>query len=466
MEEVNQSKDPDSSRKRTSGTPNFTLRRERELRGWSQAMVAEKIGAQTSLVNRWENGNAFPSPYYREKLCQVFEKDAASLGLIKERATRTGIEHPPAQETPLSEGNTPVASPSPSSPNQHHKILSRRALVLGAVGTSAIGGLGGTFWWKATHTSPSIASPRPLAPAISTQYIYKTSSNTFVNGVVWSPKTGNFIACADGDNTVQVLNATDGSLKLTYRGHTSFVNAVTWSPDETLLASAGADKTVQIWQLSNARRLLTYTGHTASVWWVSWSPDGALVASGGRDTIIHVWDPISGMTLAHYTGHRKVILNLAWSPDSRTIASCSEDGTIQVWEARTGKKSQDFVYQGPTNSTVYEVSWSPDGTKIASAHGDSFVYIWDALTGTRMLSYPGHQGPVYTVHWCPSHGTYIASGADDKTVQVWNASTGTHLLTYTKHTARIQEVSWSPDRRYLASSSDDYTMHVCQVTLP
>jgi transcriptional regulator with XRE-family HTH domain/Tol biopolymer transport system component len=465
MEEVNQSKDPDSSRKRTSGTPNFTLRRERELRGWSQAMVAEKIGAQTSLVNRWENGNAFPSPYYREKLCQVFEKDAASLGLIKERATRTGIEHPPAQETPLSEGNTPVASPSPSSPNQHHKILSRRALVLGAVGSSAIVGLGGTFWWKAAHTSLNHAS-KPPAPAISTQYIYKTSSNTFVNGINWSPKTGNFIACANGDKTVQVLNAASGSLKLTYRGHTGFVDAVTWSPDETLLASSSADKTVQIWQLSNGRPLLTYTGHTAGVWWVSWSPDGALVASGGRDTIIHVWDPISGMTLVRYTGHKQAIIGLTWSPDSQSIASCSEDGTIQVWEARTGKKSQDFVYQGPTNSAIYEVSWSPDGTKIVSAHGDSFVYIWDALSGNRMLTYQGHRGPVYAARWLPQSGTYIASGADDKTVQVWDASTGKHRLTYAKHTARISEVIWSPDGRHLASSSEDYTMHVCQVTLP
>jgi len=127
MDEVNQLKDPDPSRKRTSGIPNLTLRRERELRGWSQAMVAEKIGAQTPLVNRWENGNAFPSPYYREKLCQLFEKDAASLGLIKERATRPASDHPTAQETPLSEGDTPVVSPPPSSSNQHHKILSRRA---------------------------------------------------------------------------------------------------------------------------------------------------------------------------------------------------------------------------------------------------------------------------------------------------------------------------------------------------
>jgi WD40 repeat protein len=172
------------------------------------------------------------------------------------------------------------------------------------------------------------------------------------------------------------------------------------------------------------------------------------------------------MTLVRYTGHKQAIIGLTWSPDSQSIASCSEDGTIQVWEARTGKKSQDFVYQGPTNSAIYEVSWSPDGTKIVSAHGDSFVYIWDALSGNRMLTYQGHRGPVYAARWLPQSGTYIASGADDKTVQVWDASTGKHRLTYAKHTARISEVIWSPDGRHLASSSEDYTMHVCQVTLP
>src|SRR5690349_13196136 len=63
--------------------PNVKLKHLRELRGWSQAYVADQIGCQSNLVTRWETGVAFPSPYYRQKLCTLFGKNAAELGLIK-----------------------------------------------------------------------------------------------------------------------------------------------------------------------------------------------------------------------------------------------------------------------------------------------------------------------------------------------------------------------------------------------
>jgi len=47
---------------------NERLRYERKSRGWTQIMLAEKIGINTYTVSRWENGNAFPHPFYREKL--------------------------------------------------------------------------------------------------------------------------------------------------------------------------------------------------------------------------------------------------------------------------------------------------------------------------------------------------------------------------------------------------------------
>lgn len=63
------------------------LRRERELRGWSQALLAEQVGAPSaSIVSRWERGVVSPSPYYRERLCRLFDKDAAELGLLESAA--------------------------------------------------------------------------------------------------------------------------------------------------------------------------------------------------------------------------------------------------------------------------------------------------------------------------------------------------------------------------------------------
>lgn len=63
--------------------PNTFLRRERELRGWSQARVAEEIGTTPMNVGRWERGTSTPYPHFREKLCVLFGKDARALGLLE-----------------------------------------------------------------------------------------------------------------------------------------------------------------------------------------------------------------------------------------------------------------------------------------------------------------------------------------------------------------------------------------------
>lgn len=80
------------------------LKYERELRGWSQAKIAEEIGTTVRTVSRWEHGLAIPYPYFREQLCTLFGKNAVELGLISEE------EQEPSEETQALDTSTaPVA---------------------------------------------------------------------------------------------------------------------------------------------------------------------------------------------------------------------------------------------------------------------------------------------------------------------------------------------------------------------
>ncbi|HEX3641745.1 MAG TPA: NB-ARC domain-containing protein [Ktedonobacteraceae bacterium] len=58
------------------------LKAERKRRGWSQAKVAEALGVSPRTVRRWEKGIIIPYPYYSHKLCVLFGKTAAELGLV------------------------------------------------------------------------------------------------------------------------------------------------------------------------------------------------------------------------------------------------------------------------------------------------------------------------------------------------------------------------------------------------
>ena len=66
---------------------NPNLKYEREQRGWSQARVAEQIGTDPGTISRWERGFSSPSPYFRERLGQLYGKTAEELGLLEQRQT-------------------------------------------------------------------------------------------------------------------------------------------------------------------------------------------------------------------------------------------------------------------------------------------------------------------------------------------------------------------------------------------
>ncbi len=62
--------------------PNLRLRKARVERGWSQQELADQIGTTPVNISRWENGSTFPFPFFRQKLCEVFGKTPAELGLV------------------------------------------------------------------------------------------------------------------------------------------------------------------------------------------------------------------------------------------------------------------------------------------------------------------------------------------------------------------------------------------------
>lgn len=60
------------------------LKHERKQHNLSQAKLAEKIGVDTKTIGRWENGENFPHLTQRQKICSIFGKTPAEMGLIDE----------------------------------------------------------------------------------------------------------------------------------------------------------------------------------------------------------------------------------------------------------------------------------------------------------------------------------------------------------------------------------------------
>jgi WD40 repeat protein len=317
-----------------------------------------------------------------------------------------------------------------------------------------------------TEVSPSsLSSPTSIHPPIApgTPLLTYTAHTSFVDSLSWSPDNSQ-IASASQDGTVQLWQTQTGEQQLTYRGHTDWVFSVAWSPDGTKIASASRDKTVQIWDAHTGNQLVLYTGHTDDVYVIAWSPDSTRLASAGFDDKVQIWSAENGKHLLTYTGHNlngetvTWINTVAWSPDGTHIASAGIDKTVQVWDANHGH--QLLTYRGHTK-LINAIAWSPNGTRIASASHDETVQVWDVATGKQQIAYRGHFKPINSVVWSPD-GKYIASAGYDKIVLVWDAHTGNHQFLCDGHSKWVNSLAWSTDGLRLASASGDNTVCIWQ----
>ena len=196
-------------------------------------------------------------------------------------------------------------------------------------------------------------------------------------------------ACPVG--LVILLDVSTGAVVKSFKGHTTWIFDVVFSPDGKLLASGAWDHTVRLWDISTGRLLSTMSGHASQVDSLAFSPDGRTLVSGGYDGKVILWDVPARRQLATLKGHRDSVNEVAFSPKGRFFASCgcagrNSDtlacigGVIKLWDAST--KQEAFSQTFPNNS-VMSVAFSPDGNLLASGCADKKVRIWEVPAGLR-----------------------------------------------------------------------------------
>ena len=158
-----------------------------------------------------------------------------------------------------------------------------------------------------------------------------------VNAVAWS-HSGKLIASASADTTVQVWDVATQTLAFSLP-HRNSVNTVAWSSTDRRIASASGntftndEHSVQIWNVTTAATtpILTYRGHTTVVVALAWSPDNTRIVSGSSDKFVPIWNTTTGATVYTYRRHTLGINSVGWSPDGTLVASASNDGTARIW---------------------------------------------------------------------------------------------------------------------------------------
>ena len=117
-------------------------------------------------------------------------------------------------------------------------------------------------------------------------------------------------------------------------GHTSWVTAVAFSPDGSLLASASNDKTVRLWNPQTGQEVQVLEGHTSWVTAVAFSHDGLLLASASYDATVRLWNPQTGQELRQIEV-TSYITTIEFSIDNQLLLT--NRGTVAVGRAEAHK---------------------------------------------------------------------------------------------------------------------------------
>ncbi|MEH2024493.1 serine/threonine-protein kinase [Nostoc sp.] len=345
------------------------------------------------------------------------------------------------------------------SPKSNNNLKSQ--LLLGS--SILVLGLGGIWYFQSRPQTVSEVPepisqpiPQPIQPQKSVSensYLPKPfkGHSSDVNSVAFSPD-GITLGSASDDKTIKLWNLASGKEIRTLEGHSNWIWTIAFSPDSKTLASGSADKTIKLWNLETGKLTRTLQGNSDGVTSVAFSPDGKTLASGSasKDMKIKLWNLETGKLIRTLEGHTSGVASVVFSPDGKTLASGSWDKTIKLWNLETGKLIRTL--EGNAES-ILSVAFAPDGVILASGSKDKTIKLWNLKTGKLIHTLKGHKDKVNSVAFLPSvssNGVILVSGSSDKTIKLWNPVTGKEIRTLETGSGYIYAVAISPDGQSIA----------------
>ncbi len=284
-------------------------------------------------------------------------------------------------------------------------------------------------------------------------------------------------------------------------GHSSAVNALTFSPDGEIVVSGGSsnDPTLKFWSVATGKEIEKIRAQRTAVMKVAISPDGKTLVTTGEDAGINIWDWQTGEFLFTFFEHSGNILSLVISPDSRVmvtggldglrlwsltperpivildgignptyalamhpngyiVASGHQKGVVRFWNLRTTQELSEFILH---DDLISGLAFTPDGTKLITSSYDGTIKVWDLVNQQLLFTLRGHRNIIRDIALNPD-GKVLASAGNDG-VRLWNVETGEFLGVASANTDWVQSVAFSNDGRRLATGGFDRIIRIWEI---
>ena len=271
---------------------------------------------------------------------------------------------------------------------------------------------------------------------------------------------GKTLASGSSDCTLRLWNTETRDQQLIPVTHEWAALDFAVSQDGKTVAIGSVGNNLRLWRTETGDFIAPFkTAHKGSIHAVTFSPDDKILASGSRGGTVELWDVLNRQRIATLRGHTDEIRALAFSPDGKTVATAAKgEAIIVLWDvfnidSKTGLLMKDTTETGA-------VTFSSDGETLVSGHQNGVIYLWDATTGVQLSTFKGDAGSVTALAFS-ADGKMIANGSHDGSIRLWDPSTYTPIGdALIGHTSRVNELTFSPDSTTLFSGSFDGTILV------
>jgi WD40 repeat protein len=244
---------------------------------------------------------------------------------------------------------------------------------------------------------------------------------SLVESMAFSPDgktlaTGSFLE-------VILWDVDSGKIKLKIPGFADRVVAIAYSPDGKYFATGGGaateDGELKIFDASGKLVVDIKSAHSDTVFGVSFSADNTKLASCGADKFVKTWEVPSGKAIKQFEGHTHHVLDVGWTPDGKFLASCGADNNIKIWDFDKGEQTK--TVNAHTKQATRLLFVGKSGSFLTTS-GDLSVKMWNK-DGGNMRTFSGNTDFVYAVG-ASADGKIVVTGGEDGAVRVYNGDAG------------------------------------------
>jgi WD40 repeat protein len=226
---------------------------------------------------------------------------------------------------------------------------------------------------------------------------------------------GEIVAGGYNDGKVRLWDVETRKVIAIWTEHTRVVWELCWSAGGEQVASGSWDGTARVWDVKRGKNILTIkTGHK----WVNavtYSPDSSKLATGGlKENAAKIWDAKTG-ELLNTLKHDHTVESLAWTSDGKKLISGSY-GPIRIFDTATWQ--QIGVLEGHT-LPVNAISLSSNNRLLASASSDKTARLWNLDTNLPVGPPLRHENDLLSATLSP-YGKVLATACRDENAYTWD----------------------------------------------